>query len=298
MTTIGVDYASVDGDAPPDFAAAKKAGIRFAIPRAIYGRRAKGQADNLPVFVDPTWARDKDAIRAAGLKRTAYLFLCYPKLGVATPDPEVQAQAFIDYVKLDRSVDFCPMLDVEEAAPNLSGEEMYAWTLRAVEKLRAHYGTWPGIYTSARVWAENVHGHSPGVMLNCPLWLAKPWPWPVGTMRHLDGAPGYNATTIPEFSNQWFLYQYQGDATHCPGFTSTVDMSRFRVFGKGALGAHVVWAQRRLGVKVDGNFGYETDRAVRALQTAYRLTVDGIVGADTFAVLSWIIPTAAAQSTP
>lgn len=290
MATIGIDYGGVDGNASPDFGAARRAGVRFVIPRAVYGRRVSGQVSKAPVYIDPVWARDKDAIKAAGLKRSAYLFICYPKAGVVTPEPETQAQAFIDYVKLDPSIDFMPMIDVEEAAPNLTGEQMFTWTCRVVEALRSHYGTWPGMYTSARVWIENLHSHSPGPLLNCPLWLAKPWPWLVKTPIHLDGAPAYNPTLIPEFSNQWFFYQYQGDATDCPGFTRTVDADRFRVFGKGSRGAHVVWAQKRLGVTADGIFGDQTEDAVKELQKSHALAVDGIIGAATFAPLCWILP--------
>lgn len=290
MTIIGVDYASVDGNKPPDFAAAKHAGVRFAIPRAVYGRRVKDQQDKLPVFLDPVWARDKDAIRAAGLKRSAYLFLCFDKAGVQTPQPEAQAQAFIDYVKLDPSVDFVPVIDVEEAAPTMTAAAMYDWVARAVETLRAHYGCWPGMYTSARVWSENLHSHSPGPLLNCPLWLAKPWPWLARTPMHIDGAPAYQPTLIPEFGDQWFWYQYQGDAIGCPGFTSTVDADRFRVFGEGSKGAHVVWAQKRLGIAADGIFGPITTQKVKELQMKNKLAVDGIVGADTFAPLGWLNP--------
>ena len=291
MASIGIDYASVDGNQQPDFRAAKAAGVRLMIPRAVYGRRVQGQESKAPVYLDPVWARDKDAIRAAGLKRTAYLFLCFPKAGATTPDPEVQAQAFVDYVKLTPSVDFVPMIDVEESAPNMTGEQMYAWVLRAVEKLREAYGAWPGMYTSERVWTENLHSHSPGPLLNCALWLAKPWPWLTKTPIHLDGAPAYQPTLIPEFgSNNWWLYQYQGDAIDCPGFTSTVDASRFHTIGKGAKGANVVWMQKRLGVTADGVFGDQTEAAVKALQTQYKLSADGIVGPDTFAPISWLTP--------
>jgi peptidoglycan hydrolase-like protein with peptidoglycan-binding domain len=289
MTTIGLDYASVDNNSQPDFEAAKRAGVRFVIPRAIYGRQVKGQKYPGP-FRDPVWARDKDAIKAAGLKRTAYLFLCYEKPGVQTPSPEDQAQAFIDYVQLEPTKDFVPMFDVEEASPTMGANTMYLWTLRCAQKLRDHYGAWPGMYTSARVWADNLNHHSPGPLLNCPLWLAKPWPWLVNTPIHLDGAPAYSPTLIPEWGDQYFWYQYQGDATQCPGFTSTVDASRFRVFGKGSKGAHVVWTQHRLGITADGIFGPATKSAVTALQKKNGLAADGIVGADTFAVLCWSNP--------
>lgn len=290
MATVGIDYASVDGGAVPDFKAARAAGIRFAIPRAIYGRRVSGQHDKAPVFIDPVWARDKDAILAAGLKRGAYLFLCYEKAGVQTPSPEVQVQSFFDYVKLDPKVDFVPWLDVEEASLAMTGEQMYEWTLRAASKFVELYGTWPGIYTSARVWSENLKSHSPGPLLNCPLWLAKPWPWLTRTPLRLDGAPMYQPKMIPEWSNQWFVYQYQGDGTHCPGFTSTVDGDRFRVFGKGSMGAHVAWTQHRLGITADGIFGDKTEAAVKDLQKKNGLAVDGIVGVDTFMPLAWTHP--------
>lgn len=290
MATIGIDYASVDGGAVPDFAAAKAAGVRFAIPRAIYGRRVANQSDKAPVFIDPVWKRDKDAIVAAGLKRGAYLFLCYEKPGVQTPSPEMQVQVFADYVKLDPKLDFVPWLDVEEASPTMTGEQMYEWTLRAASKFVELYGVWPGIYTSARVWSENLKNHSPGPLLKCPLWLAKPWPWLTKTPMHMDGAEAYLPKIIPEWSNQWFLYQYQGDATHCPGFTSTVDANRPRVFGKGSKGAHVVWTQQRLRIKDDGIFGDQTEGAVKKFQTDHGLAADGIVGVNTFGPLGWQMP--------
>jgi peptidoglycan hydrolase-like protein with peptidoglycan-binding domain len=286
---IGPDYASVDRDSKPNFPAAKQAGARFVIPRAIYGRPVV--SGTKAPFKDPVWARDKDAIVAAGLKRTAYLFICYPQANVYTPPPEDQAQAYIDYVQLDQFKDYIPMIDVEQTS-TLSSSEMYDWTLRIARLLREHYGAWPGMYTSARVWAENLDHHSPGPLLNCPLWLAKPWPWLTNTPVHLDGAPAYMPTLIPEFSNQWFIYQYQGDATQWPGFDRTVDANRFRVFGKGAKGAHVVWLQKRLGITADGIFGDQTEAAVKALQTKYGLAADGIVGPSTFAPLCWSNPAA------
>lgn len=285
---IGVDYGSVDEGGAPDFAAAKKAGVRFVIPRAIYGRPVtrNGKAP----FRDPVWARDKDAIKAAGLQRTAYLFICFDKRGTYTPTPEEQAQAYIDYVQLEPFKDFVPMIDVEEAVPTMAAEAMYLWVLRVAQKLRDHYGAWPGMYSSARVWAENLKHHSPGPLLNCPLWLSKPWPWQIRTPIHLDGAPAYSPTLIPEFSNQWFVYQYQGDATQCPGFQRTVDANRFRTFGEGAKGAHVVWAQHRLAIEADGIFGPVTTQKVKELQTKYKLAADGIIGPATFAPLCWSNP--------
>jgi len=287
MTTIGPDYASVDANAVPNFPAAKHAGARFVIVRAIYGRPL-GLTDNKSPFRDPVWVRDKAAIKAAGLGRGAYLFICYPKSGVYTPPPEEQAQAYIDYVTLDRDQDFVPMVDVEEASDILGSTAMYDWTLRVCRVLRAHFGVWPGIYSSARAWTENLKGHAAGLLINCPLWIAKPWPWAIRTPVHLDGAPAYDPTPIPAWGDQWFFYQYQGDALDWPGFTRTVDANRFNVLSKGAKGDSVKWAQQRLKVTADGLFGPNTETAVKELQRKHGLTVDGVIGVATFAPLCWL----------
>lgn len=43
--------------------------------------------------------------------------------------------------------------------------------------------------------------------------------------------------------------------------------------------------QQRLGIVADGQFGADTERAVRAYQAAHRLQVDGIVGPETWTSL-------------
>jgi GH25 family lysozyme M1 (1,4-beta-N-acetylmuramidase) len=290
---IGLDYASMDGDGNdgPSFVELRRAGARFAILRAIYGRRVRGQRDARPVFVDPVWARDKDALTAAGLHRGAYLFVCYPQHGRVTPAPEVQAQAFIDHVALDRDRDFVPMVDVGEASDLLTPAEMYDWTLRVCKRLRAHYGPWPGVYTDARVWRENLADHAAGELSECPLWLAKPWPCVRLTPVQLDGAPGHAPISIPQFgddTNYW-IYQYQGDASHWPGLRGIADANRFHAVARGARGTIVRWIQRRLGALVDGEFGPRTEAAVQAFQAKHRLVADGVVGPATFAPLSWVV---------
>lgn len=51
---------------------------------------------------------------------------------------------------------------------------------------------------------------------------------------------------------------------------------------RGSTGANVRYLQTVLGLKVDGQFGPITDRAVRAFQAAQGLKVDGIVGPITW----------------
>lgn len=55
---------------------------------------------------------------------------------------------------------------------------------------------------------------------------------------------------------------------------------------KGDVGPDVAAIQSMLGIKADGEFGDQTDRAVRLFQEDQDLTVDGIVGPLTFKALT------------
>ncbi len=283
---IGPDFASVDRDTA-DMQIVKTVS-RFMGTRAVYGRSLNGSP-----YIDPTWDKYKDQLKLLKLKRIAYLFICFPQKGeaVPTPSPEAQAQAFINYVQLDPFMDYAPMMDVEETSDVLSAQEMFDWVLCVAVALRRHYGIWPGMYVSARVWGENLKHHPAGYLINCPLWLAKPWPKPVHSPAVLDGEPAWNPLLIPEFGDNQILYQYQGDATGYPGFNHNVDISRCRVMRKGERGTQVVWVQQRLGLALtDGIFGDGTEAAVKALQAKYSQTVDGIIGVDTWGLLMWSNP--------
>ena len=288
MTTIGLDVASVDDNKHIDWKAAYAAGGRFAILRGVYGRSVTPGLT--APFLDPMWTQEAGRARAAGFKVGAYLFVCVPKTGVYTPSPDDQADAFIGYVKLTTGVDLVPFFDVEEATSMLTADQHYAWILRVAKKLMAAYTAWPGMYSSARVWAELLGNHVAGELISCPLWIAKPWPYAVRSPVHLDGAPAWKPGTIPQFGNQCSLYQYQGDATGWPGFSSTVDADRFEPTARGASGEQVRWVQRRVHTDVDGAFGPKTEAAVKAFQVAHQLPPTGMVDLETFVPLAWVMP--------
>lgn len=288
------DWADIDGNGNPDLAAAKNAAnTRAAIMRAVYGRGGVGGGP----YLDKTWKEQAPRCLAAGIeRRSAYLFLCMPKAGVHTPSPEDQADALISQCPMGAgpdcirpSKDYVVFVDVEEQS-TLGPADYYNWVLRAVVRLARYYGAWPGIYCAAHIWAEYLGNHAPGLLINCPLWIAKPWPYAVNTQVHLDGLPAWSPILMPGFDNRWCLYQAQGDAIGWPGFPHTVDMSRIRVYGKGSTGGQTVWTQERLGVTADGFYGPITGAAVGALQRANGLADDQIVGADTLAPLMWSRP--------
>jgi peptidoglycan hydrolase-like protein with peptidoglycan-binding domain len=299
MAQLAVDYANTDTINKPGvtgFGQAKSAGARLIIPRAVFGRAEHGQA---PVYLDAYWSRDKEDIVAAGLNRSAYLFSCVPtQARPDTPSPDVQVAAFYGYVQLEKPSinkkphDMVPFFDVEMDSDLLSPDAYYDWILKTAKALRVAFGAWPGLYTSERVWTEVLKDHTAGPLINCPLWIAKPWPWPVGSPVHLDGAPTYNPTTIPQFADAWMLYQFQGDGLGMPGMTpGAVDLSRVNIIKNGAKGATVKWIQARAGnLVVDGIFGAQTEARIKQLQAAYALAVDGIVGVDTWTLLTWLNP--------
>lgn len=300
MAQLCIDYASTDDQtSTPDFAKVRAAGGRMVIIRAIYGRAISGKGaihNQGGTYWDPYWDRDYQAVLDAKLCLSAYLFLCVPRKGYTTPEPEVQAQALIDYVGSvltpGNKLTCVPFFDVEEESDVLTSSQYFDWCLRAATVLRRHYGAWPGMYTSNRVWQEYLKGHASGLLQHCPLWIAKPWPWATRTPVHLDGAAGYSPTTIPEFGDatNWLLYQYQGDATHMPGMQSICDASRANMLYRGCHGTFVKWIQARVGAKVDGDFGTETEKDVKVVQAAHGLDADGIAGISTNCVLSWLRP--------
>jgi hypothetical protein len=310
MATLVIDWASTDGVYKPDLAKAKAAGMRVASVRSVYGRRAKGQVDSKPVYLDPCWSLNKDAIKAAGIRRTNYGFCCMPRDGFTTPEPEVQAQAQIDYGELERPTpggycgDYAPCFDVEEES-KLSPEAYGQWCLRYAKTLLDHYGCWPIMYWSKRVWQEYLGGKAPPELGHCLPWIAKPWPVAPGSPIILDGNPNQNPATVPQYgdSTYWLWYQYQGDAKGMPGFTGYVDASRPQVVRRGMKGTIVKAIQRRVGATVDGDFGPATESAVKEFQCHWLgpAVADGIVGADTWAPMSWVLvddlPTATGRVT-
>ena len=290
---FGVDYASVDGNNPPDWAAAKASGLTFVIARGAYG-----------VYHDPIMPRDWDAIRRAGLVRGAYLFLRYMKDGVT---PEDQVKAFEAAIPGGfASTDFAPALDVEFpgglAATGMTAAEAIAWTTRAWRAMVDTFGVAPMIYTSARVWAEDLHNPMIQELLESAPWLAKPWPWAVRSPARLRWpytGGDFDPTVPPMWGRQnWWIHQYQGDALRCPGFTATVDLNRFHDLACGETSTRVTWMLRRLGPieRIDpmqaATFDAFTATRVREFQRAWHLVDDGIVGVRTFAALSWCRPAA------
>jgi lysozyme len=285
---FGLDCASVDDNRNPDWALAKSRGpIAFALVRACYGAEP-----------DPMFATAFPALKAAGLTRGAYLFLRFPrKSSPPPPPPERQAQVFIDTVgSLERS-DMPCALDVEfeaggRAETGFTAEQALDWIRTARGVIAAAYGAAPILYTSARVWHEDLEDLDAPDLIGSPLWLARYY-WQERQPARRDASLFDDNLHDPPVpgpwgdADNWWIHQYQGDALGVPGMSSTVDMNRFNALVKGATGRRVAWVQSQLGVVPSGRFDSDTIGAVTAYQRGKGLVVDGVVGPQTFASLCW-----------
>lgn len=292
MTILGLDYASIDANKPPDWAAEKAAGVRFAIVRASYER-----------WADVTCARDRAAIRDAGLVFGAYMM---PVMGPGHPTPEEQVVVFRSGAVLLPGRDFAPALDLEWsgglARYGIDRAGAVKWIARAVAEIERRFGCKPLVYSSARVLdgddADSLGGAADRVLAGCPLWLARyPLPYRVPGRFDADGWPLPPTPNIA-WTGLW-MHQYQGDATRV--LSGTVDLDRFvpcernehdRIEAKllGEHGQRVEWVQERIGADVDGDFGPLTEIALRKWQIANRLPETGAVDLETFAKLTWARP--------
>lgn len=102
-----------------------------------------------------------------------------------------------------------------------------------------------------------------------------------------------------------FTARYNGNA-NVAAYSARIESAWRRQSGRsspvvlrsGDKGPAVRRLQQALGIAVDGSFGPETDRAVRAFQARFDLPVDGVVGARTWAALDdvpWVKVTPMAQ---
>lgn len=286
---LGIDVASIDDNKHIDWVAARAAGCQYAIIRGTF-----------KTWADPTWSREADRARAAGLTVGAYLF---PVMNEGAPAPEQQVAAFRQAVGLLSPKDFPPALDVEfgdgVAATGRTRRQLLAWTRAAVAALKRTYGVPPIIYTSARVWdgedSDSLDVDGLGVptpeLVECPLWLAR-YPYKRRIEAVIEPAT-VDSLRLPPVPKTWvdstnvWIHQYQGDAKKLSGFDSIVDLNRFFDLRRGAKGERVRWLQRKLDISVDGDFGVNTREAVIRFQREHQLRVDGVVGPKTFARLCW-----------
>lgn len=295
---IGIDTASVAGNKPIDWHKARKAGVEFAIHRVSYGS-----------WKDRTFANEWDRIKEAGVVRGAYAFLRFPRKGKPpVPSPAEQAKAFCHHLGAVEPGDLPIALDVEfpgkgRADTGRTASQLLQGVRKAWQVLRSQYGVPPLLYTSARVWLDDLSNLAAPDLVESPLWLARYYV-KTGKAVFTKGAGILQQPPVPPpwagedekrtvyrnmkyTCDNWWFHQYQGNATKCPGFSGKVDMNLFIPVSLGAKGERVRWIERRLNIPVTGEYTKVTEQAVQNFQATKPLITDGIVNVRTFAYLCW-----------
>lgn len=275
--TFGVDYAAVDGNAPPNFAKAIAAGLGFVFIRGSWAK-----------WEDPQFARDAAAVRKLTLPLGAYVG---PDVHVDAPSPADQVAAFHDGAPLTRGADFAPVIDIEFpqgiAGTGMSLAKVVDWIGELHDAVVRCHGVRPIVYSSARVLdgsdTDCLNGAANSILAGCPFWVTD---YVLPSRR----APALDVTVTPKLpaaahGNYW-ITQTQGDAVGVPGFSSTVDVDRFNFAYSSLLPAdgRYPWLAARLPV------GASFAGSVASYQAGKRLVADGVIGPRTFAALSWETP--------
>lgn len=271
---IGVDYASVDQNAPPDYYAARAWGLKFSYIRGSIGRNP-----------DPTLARDRDRARSGGLPVGAFMAVDW------ADDPEPQARALIASCGTLTSGYMPPAVDIEFsrgiASTGLTPRSAIEKIERIIATLQERYPTIV-LYTSLRVWTEDLGDLVSKPIGACPLWIKDPYPWNPRNPPHLESIPpvGHLPTPWqdPTSPGAW-IQQFQGDAIKVPGFSSTVDLNNFLVFSASREDPRKTWIDAKLTTSGFPPAVGPLEARIRALQTAHQIPIDGLVGLETWALL-------------
>ena len=157
--------------------------------------------------------------------------------------------------------------------PFPSGKFYAALDMVVVNPGRKHRAPrWTEVPQQGSDWARRCGVHmnagTPGSKGNEP-WHCQP--------VELDGWESWVRQGRPDLR-----YGYPLDGTPVPPLPPVEVPATVR---RGDNNCTVALLQQKLGIHVDGQFGPQTEKAVRAFQKAHGLTVDGIVGPQTWAAL-------------
>ncbi len=152
-------------------------------------------------LADSAFATNWIAAKDAGLVRGAYHFY------VTEDDPDQQADFFISVVSLEAG-DLAPVVDIElighNTQPGLT--RLTGHLQQFLDRLEAHYGIKPIIYTMPNFWNEHLGDGFGGY----PLWVAE---YEVDQPR------------LPKGWAAWHLWQWQADAD-IPGVEKGADLNK------------------------------------------------------------------------
>jgi len=187
----GIDVSKWQGEV--NWRAVRAAGVRFAFVRVSDGT----------TVLDPTFARNWQAARAAGVLRGAYQYFRPEE------DPVEQADLLLSSMGALRAGDLPPALDLEVSG-DVEPREVVRRVGRWIDRVRTATGVKPIIYTSALHWAT-LAGNSRRFRSHA-LWVA-----------HHD----VKCPVTPSGWRGWTFHQHSRQAV-ISGVAGPVDENRFR----------------------------------------------------------------------
>jgi GH25 family lysozyme M1 (1,4-beta-N-acetylmuramidase) len=277
----GLDVSAWDGNV--DWSTVATQGAAFAYVKATEGVG----------YVSSTFSQQYGGSVSAGLLHGAYHFALPDRSDGAT-----QADYFVDHGGgwVSDGWTLPGALDIEynpygATCYGLSQSAMVNWVTQFRDEYRARTGRNPVVYAGLNWWTECT-GDFGGFGTSDPLWIAH-YASTAGTLLN-----GWNSYTIWQFAGSGTFPGDQdvfaGSRTDLQAFATTEQtpppLPSWPTVQQGQSSRQVTTVQYLLNahgssLTVDGQFGAATASAVRSFQAAQGLTVDGIVGSDTWQTL-------------
>lgn len=198
-------------------------------------------------------------------------------------------------------------LDVEDACLKGLGRKLIDIILAYQAVIRAA-GLDFGVYTGLSFYNDYIRPYAS--QIDCNFWIAR---YPSTSRKDVDDMPPVDKQPLVSHIIEGWQWASTG---RVPGISGNVDFNQWygdilepipigssypiperllKRTSPNMRGDDVKWAQNhlvRLGFlpddsEIDGIYGPKTEKAVRAAQKHYGITVDGIVGANTVYVIRW-----------
>jgi lysozyme len=185
VALIGIDISNNNGSV--DWARVKTTGVAFAYLKATEGTS----------FVDGTYAANRSAAKAQGIRVGAYHFA---RPGKSAPGP--QAEHFLTHAQPTKG-ELRPVLDLEDHG-GLGPADVQRWARGWLDAVERAVGSKPVVYTSPSFWHDRVGNAD---FAQYPLWHAQYTKRP-----NADVAGAWKAYTIWQHADDGTITGVSG---HC-----------------------------------------------------------------------------------
>lgn len=253
----------------------KDSGVEFVIAKVI----------NKQCNIEDSFLMNYNGAQSQGIPTDVYNYSYATTVEKAISD----ANKVVSIIK-GKNIEYV-WLDIEDKCQNNLGMTLID-IITAYKEVIEKAGFKFGVYTGLSFYNEKLKPfHS---FINCPFWIAR---YPNKQSMNLSDNPAEDKK--PSIMHPLWGWQYTSTG-RADGITGDVDLSiKYEmvednsrpVLRQGNTGNDVIYLQQRLTAKgygvgtIDGKFGVKTLEAVKAFQAENNLTVDGIVGINTWNTL-------------